>query len=350
MENLKIKLTLICLMMVLKLNAFGMNVGFNQAWFNNDYAIQYLDGHYDRNEVQRIMKLTQDSGAKSLRVWIFESSNFPMLEWVDGKIVRPRPDFIRNFLNTLQIAKEHKVKIYMTFFDAHTYRPDQLKREDLKKLRSLFQEAGSDHFLKKVIGPLLKSIHEAGLAEVINRIDICNEMDTVINRLGFNHGWQGARRMLCQWRSFIQAHPGFSATPTTFSLRLHPLIIHPLNLLSDKGPMACADFFDFHSYGDSGEIYRCDTLKKYSLLGKKELVLGEFGQSFFNHRFDDDLQIKNTMSYLRNAKRCGFTEALAWRLSDVRPGVNKEARYSFEAYGKVRPAYGLIQEHNLSQP
>jgi hypothetical protein len=337
-------------MMLLGLKAHGMNVGFNQAWFHNDYALQYLDSHFDRAEVQRIMKLNQEAGSKSLRLWLFESSNFPMLEWENGKIARPRADFIRNFLTTLQIAKEHKIKIYMTFFDAHTYRPDQLKKEDLKKLRSLFQEAGSDHFLKKVIGPLLKAIQEAGLADVINRIDICNEMDTVINRFGFDYGWQGARRMMCQWRSFIQAHPGFTTTPTTFSLRLHPVIIHPLNLFSDKGPMACADFLDFHSYGDSGDIYRCDRLKKYASLGKKELVLGEFGQSYLNHRYDDELQLKNTIAYLKNAQKCGFKEALAWRLSDVRPGVNKEARYSFEAFGKMRPAYQVIQEHNLSHP
>lgn len=350
MGNFTIKFAVFSLLMLFKLNAFAMNIGFNQAWFNNDYALQYLDGHYDRTEVQRIMKLTQDSGAKSLRVWIFESSNFPMLEWVNGKISQPRPDFIRNFLNTLQIAKEHKVKIYMTFFDAHTYRPDQLKGEDLRKLRAVFQEAGSDEFLKKIIAPLLKSIHEAGLSDVISRIDLCNEMDAVINRFGLNYGWQGARRMICQWRSFIQAHEGFKTTPVTISLRLHPVIIHPLNLLSDNGPMACADFFDFHSYSDSGDIYRCQILKKYSSLGKKELVLGEFGQSYLNHRYDDDLQLKNTINYLRNAKYCGFKEALAWRLSDVRPGVNKEARYSFEAYGKLRPAYRVIQEHNSSQP
>ncbi len=43
-------------------------------------------------------------------------------------------------------------------------------------------------------------------------------------------------------------------------------------------------------------------------------------------------------------------EALAWRLSDVRNGVNKEARYSFEAFGQMRPAYYLIQKNNSSNP
>jgi hypothetical protein len=123
-------------------------------------------------------------------------------------------------------------------------------------------------------------------------------------------------------------------------------VIHPLNLLHDKGPLACADYLDFHSYNNEGEIHRCRQLRAYSKLNKKELILGEFGQGFFTHRYDNNLQLKNTELYIKSAERCGFKEALSWRLSDIRPGINKEARYSFEAYGQMRPAYWLIQKNN----
>ena len=181
---------------------------------------------------------------------------------------------------------------------------------------------------------------------LINFIDLSNEVDAVITRGGFDRRWSGAGRMLCQWRSYIQKFNSFSKTPVTFSLRLHALVLHPLNLLSDQGPMACADYFDFHSYEDSGKIHRCKQMRQYAGLKKKPLILGEFGQGFFNHRYDNDLQMRNTATYLASAKSCGFSEALAWRLSDNRPGFNKEARYSFEAFGVMRPAYELIKAHN----
>ena len=331
-------------------SAHAFNVGFNQAWFHNNYATQYLDGYFDEQEVERMMRLSHEAGSKTLRLWLFESSNFPMLEWKESKVTGIRPEFVRNFIKTLKLAQHYDIKVYMTFFDAHSYRPDKLSREDLFKLRAVYQPKGGDEFLKKVIGPLLKAIENEKLSHVIGRIDLTNEMDAVINRFGFDHGWSGAGRMLCQWRSFIQAHHSFQSTPVTFSLRLHPVIVHPLNLLSDKGPMACADFFDFHSYADSGEIYRCERLKAYAKKNKKDLILGEFGQGYLNNRFDDTLQLNNTLSYIKNASQCGFKEALSWRLSDVRPGYNKEARYSFEAYGKMRPAYEAIKNFNLSQP
>jgi hypothetical protein len=87
-------------------------------------------------------------------------------------------------------------------------------------------------------------------------------------------------------------------------------------------------------------------LKSYSKLEKKKLILGEFGQGYFTSRFSNSLQWNNTKAYIKNAQYCGFSEAFAWRLSDVRKGANPEARYSFTAFGKMRPAYYLIQKHN----
>lgn len=79
----------------------------------------------------------------------------------------------------------------------------------------------------------------------------------------------------------------------------------------------------------------------------KEIILGEFGQAYFNSKFDDDLHVKNTKAYIKSAKECGIKDLYAWRLSDIRSGHNKEARYSFEAFGKPRTAFYIIQENNL---
>jgi hypothetical protein len=201
-------------------------------------------------------------------------------------------------------------------------------------------------FLKKIIAPLIQAIENENLSPFISKIDLINEGDTVINRGGFDGGWKGMSQMLCQWKSFLSNYSGFHKTPITMSIRLHPLLPLPMDLLQDHGPMRCADIIDFHSYDNDGDIYRCSYLQKYSKLQKKKLILGEFGQNYFTHRYSDGLQIKNTQNFIHNANRCGFSEALAWRLSDIRDGANPEARYSFEAFGKVRPAYYLIQDNN----
>ena len=327
-------------------HALAINVGFNQAWFKNHYASQYLDSNYDMNEVERIFKLSKAAGSQTIRLWFFESSGFPMIHFEQGEMIGLKDEFIKNVITTIKLAKSYDLKIYMTIFDAHTYRPDQLGRTELHNLRKIFQPAGMEIFLNKIIAPLMQAIGNENLSQTISKIDLINEGDTVIKRGGFDGGWNGMSKMLCQWKSFLSNYGGFNKTPITMSIRLHPLLPLPMDLLKDNGPMKCADIIDFHSYDNDGDIYRCSYLKKYSKLQKKKLILGEFGQNYFTHRYSDSLQMKNTQNFILNANRCGFSEALAWRLSDIRDGANPEARYSFEAFEKMRPAYYFIQKNN----
>lgn len=321
--------------------------GFNQAWFKNHYGTQYLDEAFDPIEVQRIFKLAKSGGADQVRLWLFETTNYPMLEWnAQGHIQGIRQDFVRNVLRMLTIARENGVRIYLTLLDPQVYRPDQTN-QDHSRFRWIVNSAGGREFLEVALGPLLLAIHEAGLSDRISRIDLANEMDAAVNRFAFEGGWNGASRFLCRWREFIRSRPGFGSTPVSASLRLHPLLWLPGSLFHRNGSMACADFLDFHSYGDHGQIHRCEEIKKYSRSGSKPVILGEFGQAYFTHRYSDDLQARNTRAYLASANSCGFKEALAWRLSDIREGENPEARYSFEAFGTTRPAFDLIRAENV---
>ena len=341
-----LKYTLIFLFASFINQALALNIGFNQAWFKNHYSSQYLDSNFDADEVERIFKLTKAAGSQTIRLWFFESSSFPMIDFEQEKMIGLKDEFIKNVITTIRLAKFYDIKIYMTIFDAHTYRPDQLSRTELRNFRKLFQTAGMKNFLERVMTPLLRAIEKENLSQSISKIDLINEGDTVINRGGFDGGWNGMSSMLCQWKSFLSQFRDFYKTPITMSIRLHPLLVLPLNLLQENGPMRCADIIDFHSYDNDGDIYRCSYLQKYSKLQKKKLILGEFGQNYFTHRYSDSLQIKNTQNFILNASRCGFSEALAWRLSDIRDGANPEARYSFEAFGKMRPAYYFIQKNN----
>ena len=53
----------------------------------------------------------------------------------------------------MKLAKSYDIKIYMTIFDAHTYRPDQLSRAELKNLR------------KVMTPPLLQAIENQTLSQ-----------------------------------------------------------------------------------------------------------------------------------------------------------------------------------------
>jgi hypothetical protein len=321
-------------------------IGFNQAWFHNQYGLQYLDGYYDRSEVNRIFDLMELAGAKNIRLWFFESSDFPMLEWKNDHILKIKSSYIENVMDMLKIARSRGIRVYMTLLDGQSYRPDRLPMKELKKLKAIYRKDGGQEFLQNAVGPLLSAIDKEGLSNTISAIDISNEMDAVIKRFGFQGHWKGASKMLCHWREFIHRIPSFSVTPVTFSIRLHPLVVLPINLLDEQGPLACADVLDFHSYDDRGIILHCDSLRAYARQGKKKLILGEFGQDFFNVQYNDEMQTRLTKSFIHNAQNCGFDEALAWRLSDIRPGFNKEARYSYEAFGKMRPAFWEIHKNN----
>jgi len=316
--------------------SLAVNIGFNQAWFHNDYAQQYLDHKFDEIEVDRIFSLANKAGASTVRLWLFESADFPMLIWNENQLLGLKPEFIKNFVRTLQMAQRNHIRIYMTIFDAHAYAPGK----KIKKIRNFFNQQGTEQFLKLVMTPLIREIKNNNLLTIIEKIDVINEGDTVVNRAGFNQGWLGVKRMLCQWKQHLPE------IATTMSVRVHPLLPLPLNLFSKNGPFACADFYDFHSYSDKGKIHACKAFKRYSDKKLKPIVLGEFGQSYFNHRYSNELQHQNTLNYIAQIKECGFNQALAWRLSDIREGHNKEARYSFEAFGTTRPAFDLIRAHN----
>jgi hypothetical protein len=326
--------------------ALGFEVGFNQAWFKNAYGTQYLDTAFDPIEVERIFKLARSAGAVKIRLWFFETTNFPMLNWEGNQITGIREDYVRNVVRMLTLARVHGLRIYMTLLDPQVYRPDHW-REDHSRFRWILSPEGGTQFLGRALHPLLQAIEEAGLSGQISGIDLANEVDAAVNRFAFRGGWSDARRFLCEWRQFIRARPGFESMPVSFSLRLHPLLPLPSGLLDQGGTLACADFIDFHSYGDRGRVHRCGELLEFSRKGIKPVILGEFGQGYFTRRYSDELQVRNTRSYLTAAKECGMQEALAWRLSDIRSGDNPEARYSFEAFGTTRPAFDLIRAENI---
>jgi hypothetical protein len=331
-----------------------LSIGFNQAWFHNHYAYQYLDGSFNADEAVRIFRLAKSAGAKTVRLWFFEGLGFPMLEWQGEDLRGLRPDFIRNVVHTLELARREGVQVYMTLLDAQVYRQAHHDAAVRSRFKRILSRVGFRLFLERAVRPLFHAINEAGVAGVISRVDLMNEADVAVDRAAFEGsffggGWREASRFLCQGREAIRTTWGFERTPVSFSVRLSWFLPLPSGFFDEDGPMACADFFDFHSYSDSGRIDRCHWVKHHSLRDPRPVILGEFGQSYFTAKFDDDLQAKVTRNYLESAKEWGFREALAWRLSDIRPGFNPEARYSFEGSGRsLRPAFEVLRAYSAS--
>lgn len=321
--------------LLFSLHAFGINIGFNQAWFHNNYSTQYLDKKFDRAEIERVFSLASSAGSKTIRLWFFEGKKMPMINWNGETPVSLKREYIDNVITMLKIANDNNIKVYMTLFDAHSYTGDKKLKE---KFKSLFTERGQNNFIKFILTPLLKEIKSNNLLEVFSKIDLINEGDTLINRGVFDRRWKSLGEMICRYKKATLN------IPITVSIRWHSLLPRPLNFLSLKGPMKCADFLDLHSYNNLGKVYACKRVKRASR--KKKIILGEFGQSYFNHRYSDKLQLRNTVSYAKELKKCGFSEALAWRLSDIRPGYNKESRYSFESFGQLRPTFYYIKDFN----
>jgi hypothetical protein len=167
----------------------------------------------------------------------------------------------------------------------------------------------------------------------VTQIDLVNEVNA-LDFYGFlSNGQSSLSHLLCRMK---QGSP----VPVTASLGW---LDAETRMLTGYLAQSCVDFYSVHYYNDQGVIPGCQEYKKLAAKGVK-LQLGEFGQSSLS--FDDDLQKTITQNFLKSAKECGFFSALAWRLEDYRSGPNSEARFSYMAYGKPRPALEVFRRFN----
>jgi len=330
------------------------NVGFNQAWIHSNYEKQWSDKFYDAIEVKRILELTKNSGAKSIRMWLFEGTNPTGLVWNDGKVSSISPDFLKNFEDFLKEAKKRDLLVYPTYFSAGSLEYAKGDLPTLNRWWNLINNkfGGREAFLKAT-RPLLDLMYNPKYRSTIFGIDVSNEIDAGIILNSFENGWYGANEFVCAVRESIRSasRNEQESIPVTASLGWPYIPMKSrgaINIILDPNPHPnCIDFWDIHLYNNYGNIPNCEEIKALVQKYKKKIYLGEFGQ--FSKSYDDNLQLMVNKNFVNNAKRCGFSGALAWRLSDIRPGVNPEARHSYEAFGKPRPAYQFIKIFNENE-
>jgi hypothetical protein len=334
-------------------SADAFNIGFNQGWIKSSYEYQWSDQVYDAAEVRRILDLNKGAHSKTIRMWLFEGVNSTALIWKDAKVIGVHPEFLKNFEDFLKEAKKREIQVYPTFFspEAVTKSNDQAIRN---RWWNLFNNkyGGLDAF-KEAIKPLLALLYSPEYRSTIFGIDLANEIDIALVKKFFENDWYGANKFICDLRNHIKnATPlGEESIPVTASLGWPyiPLTSRgAVNIILDPNPHhSCVDFWDIHVYDNDGYINNCQKIKELVSSYNKKIYLGEFGQ--FSKAYDDKLQLSSTENFINNAKQCGFSGALAWRLSDVRDGINPEARFSFESFGKTRAAYEYIKNSNAQE-
>lgn len=312
------------LIFLVSLPALALEKGFNQAWMKNNYGFQWLNAYYDPQYVERLLKLNQEHQSGLVRVWLYEGMYLTQFHVIDGRLKLKR-EVLKNFRHFLEAAKAKNLKVNLTFLDGNAFRELWLHPERLSFWWNVFNNkyGKQEEFYQEAILPVYKLAAE--FKGTVTQIDLVNEVNALDHFNLFEKGKLTMSSFLCQFKKGapapVTASLGWGDAETRFFS----------GFLWDS----CLDFFDLHYYNDAGFIAGCEEFKKLARKGV-HLILGEFGQ--LSESFDDDLQEYVTQKFLSNAKRCGFRGALAWRLEDYREGNNPEARYSFMAFGKPRPA------------
>jgi hypothetical protein len=307
--------------------SYGFIKGFNQAWMKTHYGVQWLDQNYDPKYVETLLKLNKKIDSSILRIWIFEGMYLEQFDRnPDGTIERIKPEILKNLHHFLTRAKANKINIYLTFLDGNAFNKISSEPDYLDFWWSTFNNLGlyQQNFYNKAILPIYDLIRNE-FSNVVTQIDIVNEVNALVNLNIIRTQNEALKKFLCRMSQ---------SSPSSFTASLGWLNAEEVflsGLLNDS----CLDFYDIHFYNDFGIIPHCEELKNLSIQGTK-LFLGEFGQS--NFAFDDELQKQITSGFLQNAYQCGFFGAMPWRLEDIRPGYNPEARFSYLAHGKRRPA------------
>lgn len=314
------------------LACLALEKGFNQAWLKANYAYQWLDKYYDQKYAEDILILTTKSGSSLLRMWVYEGATLSQFEFNEKKqSIKLRPEVTKNLKHFFKLARKHNVKLNLTLLDGNAYKDLTFKPVLLNFWWNVFNNKYNmqNHFYQEAILPIYQMI-KSDFMDVVTQIDLVNEVNALEYFNLFHQPKINLSRFLCQIGKS-------SPVPITASLGWAGAVEKMMQgYLAD----ACLDFYDIHLYNDEGVIPLCAQFKRMARQGVR-FQLGEFGQK--SAAFDEKLQTLTTKNFIKNAKKCGFQSALAWRLDDTRDGFNPEARFSFLAFNKPREAYYIFK-------
>jgi hypothetical protein len=313
--------------------------GYNIAWWDVNYGHQWNAGSFSEKKVREMLDLASQGQAKIVRVWLFEDSHQWQFELDEaGTPIRLRKEFIPNVLYFLKECEKRGLKANLTLFDGNAFPIERLPSSEKRawwwNVLNDKHEHG-DWFHKEITTPLFDAIADEDLTGTIAQVELMNEIDGAVKSGIFARDWTTVRSFVCTWQKRLKP-AGIS-----YGVSVGPQgsVNH---IVDDDIPSQCTDYLDLHVYNDNGSIPMCRWFQKKAAEGRR-FQLGEFGQK--SSAFDDEAQKKLTANFLSSAAECGFESALAWRLEDLRPGHNKEARHSYTAFGDPRPAWYVLRNY-----
>lgn len=312
--------------------------GYNIAWWDVNYGHQWNDGSFSQKKVREMLDLASLGHAKIVRVWLFEDSNQWQFELDEtGTPLRLRKEIIPNILFFLSECEKRGLKANLTILDGNAF---QLERLPSSSKRAWWwnllnnQYAQGDWFHQEIVTPLFAAIDDADLLATVAQIELMNEIDGAVKSGIFSSDWKSVKSFVCDWQKKLKP----LAISYGVSVGHQGSVRH---IVDNDVPSECTDYLDLHVYNDHGNIPMCRWFQKQAARGRR-FQLGEFGQK--SARYDDDDQKQLTTNFLNSANECGFESALAWRLEDLRAGHNKEARFSYTAFGEPRPAWYVLRD------
>lgn len=330
---LKVLKTILILTLLIQAGlSWGLTKGFNQAWFKRSFAYQWLDKYFDEAYVEKILILNKEADSKIIRMWLYEGSGLKQFDLnLKSNQITLKPEVLKNLRTFLTLARKHGIKVNLTFLDGNAYKTIGKNAQLEAFWWNVFndQYGALEKFHQVAIAPVYKLVNDE-FKDVVTQIDLVNEVNALESYHQFESPQVNLPRFLCKLGKG-------SPVPVTASLGWAG---EAERLMSGYLSKACLNFYDIHLYNDEGTIPLCNEFKRLARKGV-HLQLGEFGQK--SPAYDDGLQSLITKNFLTHAKNCGFKAALAWRLDDTRPGENPEARLSYMAFGKTRPAYKVFK-------
>lgn len=289
----------------------GPTLGVNQAWVEGAFG-RDLSQDWDPDAWRRLLRLTRASGAKVMRVWLFEGHPFEGVAWDLHRPVAPVPGFVEHVRALAAMGREEGVQLYWTAFDGNWpgYVTDPLA---YARAWNVFNDrfGYGREFRERVLAPVLAAI--AAEPASCFALDLLNEAQGCLGaRGGFVGGWAGARRFLSEWAAFVkQRAPGVRVTASSGH---HT---GSADLLAGRFEGLGLDFRDVHLYEDGGMPFDAWWLAWQCRQRGIGLVIGEHGQR--SSRVDPALQARATDAVLSHAERAGVLAILPWRLEDRRP-------------------------------
>lgn len=325
-------------------------LGFNQGWLRTHYSSQWTS-RWDEAEADRMLEATRRFGGGVLRMWLFCGIEAEGILWDGGedrtwnpprRRHRPSgvaPEKLAHLGRFLELAAARGVRVYLTLLSGNMH-----LQEDKPNFRHRHEEwwnilndryGAGRGFRERVLAPVLEVV--ARHREAVFAIDLMNEGNALARAHWFSGGWPGMTRFVRRWRAFIRARVD---VPVGVSYGHHTATA---DFLAGRVPADAVDFHDIHLYNDRGSIPRERAVAARIRALGQPVYLGEFGQK--REGVDDGFQASVTRAFVENARRVGFAGALAWRLSDVRPGDRPQERHSFDREdGSWRPAAWVMRE------